>query len=212
MTGYRGFTRAFVKTMPVTSAGFQIETEISHLGGWTAAGASPTLPIAYRDRPEGSYSKLVDLRRRREGAHGHREPVQGLPPDGLLRRGSPCCSRCWAWRRACPWCWGVRCDGAGGEAPLGGAGRRAGDVRGLSLTAGLILDTVAKSSAARLGGRGVQGDGAVGFALAKKCGGDELTLFPRKNAFLQLLISPPLDFILAKYPGNKRPVKRRIFF
>ena len=65
--------------------------------------------------------------------------------------------------------------------------------------------------AARLGGRGVQGDGAVGFALAKKCGGDELTLFPRKNAFLQLLISPPLDFILAKYPGNKRPVRGYFF-
>ena len=29
MTGYRAFTRAFVKTMPVMSGGFQIETEIS---------------------------------------------------------------------------------------------------------------------------------------------------------------------------------------
>ena len=57
MTGYRGFTRAFVKTMPVTSAGFQIETEISIWAvdcRWRVAD----VPIAYRDRPEGSYSKL----------------------------------------------------------------------------------------------------------------------------------------------------------
>ncbi len=54
MTGYRGFTRAFVKTMPVTSAGFQIETEISIWAvdrRWRVAD----VPIAYRDRPEGSY-------------------------------------------------------------------------------------------------------------------------------------------------------------
>lgn len=57
MTGYRGFNRAFVKTMPVLSEGFQIETEISiHAVDkrWRIAD----VPIDYRDRPEGSYSKL----------------------------------------------------------------------------------------------------------------------------------------------------------
>lgn len=57
MTGYRGFTRAFVKTMPVMSAGFQIETEISIWAvdrRWRVAD----VPIDYRDRPEGSESKL----------------------------------------------------------------------------------------------------------------------------------------------------------
>ena len=57
MTGYRAFTRAFVKTMPVMSGGFQIETEISLWAvdrRWRVAD----VPIAYRDRPEGSESKL----------------------------------------------------------------------------------------------------------------------------------------------------------
>ena len=57
MTGYRAFTRAFVKTMPVLSQGFQIETEISIHAverRWRIAD----VPIEYRDRPEGSVSKL----------------------------------------------------------------------------------------------------------------------------------------------------------
>lgn len=57
MTGYRAFTRAFVKTMPVLSTGFQIETEISIHAvdkGWRIVD----VPIEYRDRPEGSVSKL----------------------------------------------------------------------------------------------------------------------------------------------------------
>ncbi len=57
MTGYRAFNRVFVKTMPVLSAGFQIETEISiHAVDkrWRIA----EVPIQYRDRPEGSESKL----------------------------------------------------------------------------------------------------------------------------------------------------------
>ena len=57
MTGYRGFTRTFVKTFPVTSPEFQIETEISiHAVGkrWRIIN----VPIEYRDRPEGSESKL----------------------------------------------------------------------------------------------------------------------------------------------------------
>lgn len=57
MTGYRAFSRAFVKTMPVMSEGFQIETEISIWAidrKWRVAN----IPISYRDRPEGSESKL----------------------------------------------------------------------------------------------------------------------------------------------------------
>lgn len=57
MTGYRAFNRVFVKTMPVLSEGFQIETEISiHAVDkrWRIAD----VPIDYRDRPEGSQSKL----------------------------------------------------------------------------------------------------------------------------------------------------------
>lgn len=57
MTGYRAFTRAFVKTMPVLSAGFQIETEIS-IHAVDRRWRIVDVPIDYRDRPEGSYSKL----------------------------------------------------------------------------------------------------------------------------------------------------------
>lgn len=57
MTGYRGFTRTFVKTMPVTSDGFQIETEIS-IWAVDRKWRIVDVPIDYRDRPEGSESKL----------------------------------------------------------------------------------------------------------------------------------------------------------
>ena len=57
MTGYRAYTRAFAKTLPVLSPGFEIETELSiHAVDkrWRIA----QVPIDYRDRPEGSVSKL----------------------------------------------------------------------------------------------------------------------------------------------------------
>ncbi len=57
MTGYRAFSRVFVKTMPVLSEGFQIETEIS-IHAVDKRWRIVDVPIAYRDRPEGSYSKL----------------------------------------------------------------------------------------------------------------------------------------------------------
>lgn len=57
MTGYRAFTRAFVKTMPVLSEGFQIETEIS-IHAVERRWRIVDVPVAYRDRPEGSVSKL----------------------------------------------------------------------------------------------------------------------------------------------------------
>lgn len=57
MTGYRAFTRIFVKTMPVLSEGFQIETELS-IHAVDKRFRITDVPIDYRDRPEGSYSKL----------------------------------------------------------------------------------------------------------------------------------------------------------
>ena len=57
MTGYRAFNEVFAKTMPVLSPGFEIETELSiHAVDkrWRIA----EIPIDYRDRPEGSESKL----------------------------------------------------------------------------------------------------------------------------------------------------------
>jgi glycosyltransferase involved in cell wall biosynthesis len=57
MTGYRAFCRPFVKTFPVMSEGFQIETEIS-IHAVDRRWRIKDVPIIYRDRPEGSVSKL----------------------------------------------------------------------------------------------------------------------------------------------------------
>lgn len=57
MTGYRAFNRYFVKTMPVLSDGFQIETEMS-IHALDKKFLLKEIPIDYRDRPEGSESKL----------------------------------------------------------------------------------------------------------------------------------------------------------
>lgn len=57
MTGYRAFNRIFVKTMPVLSEGFQIETELS-IHAVDKRFRITDVPVDYRDRPEGSYSKL----------------------------------------------------------------------------------------------------------------------------------------------------------
>lgn len=57
MTGYRAFSRPFVKTFPVLSNGFQIETELS-IHAVDRRWRISDVPINYRDRPEGSESKL----------------------------------------------------------------------------------------------------------------------------------------------------------
>lgn len=57
MTGYRAFSRLFVKSFPVLSKGFEIETEMTiHALDKNLALAS--VPVGYRDRPVGSESKL----------------------------------------------------------------------------------------------------------------------------------------------------------
>lgn len=61
MTGYRVFNRFFVKTMPVMSEGFQIETEMS-IHALDKKFRLKEIPIEYRDRPSGSESKLNTFR------------------------------------------------------------------------------------------------------------------------------------------------------
>ena len=57
MTGYRVFSRDFVKTCPILSRGFEVETEITiHALEHNLKICS--IPIAYHDRPQGSFSKL----------------------------------------------------------------------------------------------------------------------------------------------------------
>ena len=57
MTGYRAFDRLFVKSMPITSPGFEIETEMS-IHALDNKFLIKEVAIDYRDRPEGSESKL----------------------------------------------------------------------------------------------------------------------------------------------------------
>lgn len=57
MTGYRAYNAVFAKTMPVLSPGFEIETELS-IHAVDKRWRIEDVPIDYRDRPEGSYSKL----------------------------------------------------------------------------------------------------------------------------------------------------------
>ncbi len=57
MTGYRAFSRRFVKTFPVLSKGFEIETEMS-IHAIDKNMYIENVVIDYRDRPEGSESKL----------------------------------------------------------------------------------------------------------------------------------------------------------
>ena len=57
MTGYRAFSYQFVKTFPVLSKGFEIETEMS-IHAVDKNMLVRNVVIDYRDRPEGSQSKL----------------------------------------------------------------------------------------------------------------------------------------------------------
>lgn len=57
MTGCRAFSRHFVKSFPVLSKGFEIETEMS-IWALDKNLSIVNIPIDYRDRPTGSESKL----------------------------------------------------------------------------------------------------------------------------------------------------------
>jgi glycosyltransferase involved in cell wall biosynthesis len=57
MTGYRAFSRPFVKHFPVLSQGFEIETEMT-IHALDKNFHICEVPVQYRDRPEGSVSKL----------------------------------------------------------------------------------------------------------------------------------------------------------
>ena len=57
MTGYRAFSRSFVKLYPVLSGQFEVETEMT-IHALDKNFRMVVIPIDYRDRPEGSNSKL----------------------------------------------------------------------------------------------------------------------------------------------------------
>lgn len=57
MTGYRAFSPLFVKSFPILSKGFEIETEMT-IHALDKNFALTSIPVGYRDRPAGSESKL----------------------------------------------------------------------------------------------------------------------------------------------------------
>lgn len=61
MSGYRVFSRRFVKNYPILVEGFEIETDMT-LHALDKRFRILELPVEYRDRPEGSFSKLNTLR------------------------------------------------------------------------------------------------------------------------------------------------------
>ena len=61
MTGYRAFSYEFVKTFPVLSQGFEIETEMT-IHALDKNFLLKEIPVNYRDRPAGSISKLNTYR------------------------------------------------------------------------------------------------------------------------------------------------------
>lgn len=61
MSGYRAFSKMFVKNIPVLSSKFEIETEMT-LFALDKKFIIKEIPIEYKDRPEGSFSKLNTIR------------------------------------------------------------------------------------------------------------------------------------------------------
>lgn len=57
MTGYRAFSPIFVKSFPILSEGFEIETEMT-IHALDKNLLLQSIPVNYRDRPVGSVSKL----------------------------------------------------------------------------------------------------------------------------------------------------------
>lgn len=57
MTGYRAFSRRFVKLFPVMTGQFEVETEMT-IHALDKRFSLCEIPVDYRDRPEGSVSKL----------------------------------------------------------------------------------------------------------------------------------------------------------
>lgn len=61
MSGYRAFNERFVRSIPITSPGFEVETEMT-LNALDKGCVIAEVPVAYRDRPAGSSSKLNTFR------------------------------------------------------------------------------------------------------------------------------------------------------
>ena len=60
LSGYKALSRRFVKSFPVFASGFEIETELT-VHALELAMPTTEVPLPYRERPDGSESKLSTL-------------------------------------------------------------------------------------------------------------------------------------------------------
>lgn len=61
LTGYRVFSRQFVKNMPVLSPGFELETEMT-IFALDKRFRIKEIPVDFRERPEGSFTKINSVK------------------------------------------------------------------------------------------------------------------------------------------------------
>ncbi len=61
LSGYRAFSRRFVKSFPAVSREFEIETELT-VHSLALRVPQTSVPVGFKDRPEGSESKLRTFR------------------------------------------------------------------------------------------------------------------------------------------------------
>ena len=88
MTGYRAFSFTFVKTYPVLSRGFEVETEMT-IHSLNNNLRLYEMPIQYRDRPEGSVSKLDTVGDGIRVMSTIFRMIREYKPPPLLRRTGP---------------------------------------------------------------------------------------------------------------------------
>lgn len=74
MTGYRAFSPLFVKSFPILSKGFEIETEMT-IHALDKNFKLAEIPVSYRDRPEGKHVQAEHLPGRGQSVKNHCKAV-----------------------------------------------------------------------------------------------------------------------------------------
>lgn len=144
MTGYRAMSRPFARTYPVLSPGFELETELS-IHAVDRSWRIEQVPIEYRDRPEGSVSKLNTIS---DGIKVLRmigslfKDYRPLPFFGII--SLICLVLCLA--TGLPVVAEFRYTGLVERFPTAGLAMGLGILAALFFTVGLVLDTEVKSN------------------------------------------------------------------
>ena len=92
LSGYRVFSRRFVKSFPAVSREFEIETELT-VHSLALRVPQTTVPVGFKDRAEGSESQAAHLPRRLADPEADPQPHPPRAADALLRGRRRRCSR-----------------------------------------------------------------------------------------------------------------------